>query len=118
MSAEQTIQALLTGTAGITALTSLRIYSRMVPVDKGLPAIAVRRLETEYVSTIHESATVASKAQIEIACMGGSVGETEALAAQVLTALSTSGYAVTNRAADEEIEMGTWATMISVSVWE
>lgn len=118
MSAEQTIQALLTSTAGITALTGTRIYSRLVPVDKGLPAIAVRRLETEYVTTIHANAIAAGRAQMEIACMGTTVGEAETLAAEVITALSVAGYAATNRAAEEDIELGTWATLISVGVWE
>lgn len=118
MSAEQTMQTLLTGTAGITALTGARIYSRLVPVDIGLPAIAVRRLETEYVTTIHENAIAAGRAQMEIACMGATVGEVESLASQVMTALSAAGYATSNRSAEEDIERGTWATLISVGVWE
>ncbi len=118
MSAEQTIQTLLTGTSAITAIVGTRIYSRLVPVDKGLPAIAVRRLETEYITTIHESAIQAGKAQMEIACMGNNIGEAEALAAEVVTALSVAGYAATNRSAEEDIELGTWATLISAAVWE
>lgn len=118
MSAETALQTLLTGTAGITNLVGTRIYSRLVPIDKALPAIAVRRLETEYVTTIHASALAASKAQMEIACMAATIGDAETLAEQVLTALLTAGYPPINRAAEEDIELGTWATLIAVDVWE
>lgn len=118
MTAEQIISAVLNADGTVTALVGTRIYGRLVPLDKPLPALAIRRMETEYITTMHSAVVCAGKVQIDVACMAGSIGECEALAAVVLTTLGAAGHVVSNRVAEEDAEANTWAVILSADVWE
>lgn len=118
MTAEETLVSVLNAAATVTALVSTRIYNRLVPIDKQLPAIAIRRTETEFFTTIHVSTVQAGRAQIEVACMADTVGAAENLGTVVMAALGTAGHIVVSRSSEEDIDLGTWAVLLVVTVWE
>jgi hypothetical protein len=53
MSAETVAYAALSAAAAVTTLVSTRIYPDFVPQEKTLPAVAINRAATEYITTIH-----------------------------------------------------------------
>jgi hypothetical protein len=118
MSAETVCYATLSGAAPVTAITGERIYPDFVPDDKTLPAIAMNRMATEYVNTIHTNAAVASNVTLEVWCMASTRSGAEQLGDVTDSALSSGGFLALDRRPEFDVESETFAVVITVSVWQ
>jgi hypothetical protein len=119
MSAETQLYSTLSAAAGVTAIVSLRIYPDFIGQEIACPAIVQRRMETEYVTTIHTNAVQASRVTLEIWCMVLTArADAEALADAVESALATSQFTPVGRRPEFDNETETFATVLTVRIWQ
>jgi hypothetical protein len=118
MSAETECYTALSIAPAVTGMTGDRIYPDFVPDDKMLPAIAMTRMSTEFVNTIHTSSAVASKVLLEVWCMGSTRSTSEQLGDAAMVALAAGGFVAQDRRPEFDIETETFAAVISVVNWQ
>lgn len=114
MSAEQVAYATLSAAAAVTALVDTRIYPDFVPQEKTLPAVAMARASTEYVTTIHSGLPAAAIVNLELWCMAASRAAAEDLATKVIAALAPVTNAVIERLPEFDAETEVFATVVTV----
>lgn len=120
MTAEVTLNGILTGSAAVVAAVGDRIYPLVVPDGKELPAIAYQRTSTEYIPVIHGSRPVAGKVTIDIYCVDASNAGSKSLCDLILAIdiPVDTDMLVTNRSDLFDADTGLYATVLSVNVWE
>lgn len=114
MSAEESLYSALSNDAPVTALVSARIYPDAIPLDKGLPGIAYRRVGTDPVTTLHGGAPIAETATLEIACLDDTRAGAEAVADAVVAAAAAGGFYLVDRGWDEDPDNNLFDTVLTV----
>ncbi len=119
MSAETSAYSALSGAGAVTALVDTRIYPDFVPQEKTLPAIAIARTETEYVTTIHSGTPVAAEVTLDVHCMAATRAGAEALADAALAALGAATFTLQGRTPQFDPEgPELFSTVLTVNFWE
>lgn len=121
MSAESVAYSLLTADGAVAALVSTRVYPDFIPQERDLPAVAVTRTETEYITTIHAGTPQAILATIEIWCLASTRLGAENLADAVIDALTGSPGGFMPQGRRPEFEAGPpeqHATVLTMQYWE
>jgi hypothetical protein len=118
MSAETTAYSTLSAAGTVTALVVDRIYPDYVPEEHILPAVAIARSDTNYVTTIHSGVPVASQVLLEIWCLAENRREAEGLADAVEPVMGAAGFYPTGRRTEFDKDAEVWATVIDVSYWQ
>lgn len=113
MSAETVAYAALSAAPAVTGLVSSRIYPDFVPQEKTLPAVAINRAATEYITTIHASTPLGAIATLEVWCMASTRSAAEALATAVVATLAAAQFSITNRAPEFDAETEVFAAVIT-----
>lgn len=116
MSAESLAWTTLTGDTAVAAIVGTRIYPDFVPQEQTLPAIAVSRVSTEYLTTINTDAPVGEIAALEIWCMAETRIAAESLANAATTALSLAQFFPLDRRPEFDNESVVYAVVLSVQV--
>lgn len=114
MSAETDLYAALAAAAPVTALVSTRVYPDAIPLDRGLPAVAYRRVGTEPVTVISSGVPVAETATLEIACLDETRAGADAVADAVIAAAGAAGFVLIDRTWDEDPENNLIDTVLTV----
>lgn len=121
MSAESLAYSLLSADDDIIALVNDRIFPDFVPQDKTLPAIAIIRTETIYVSTIHSGEPVAIQVTLEIWCLAATRLAADQLADTAMVTMTGSPGGFVPAGRRPETETGPpvqFATVLSLVCWE
>jgi hypothetical protein len=119
VSAETELHAALTGYAALTTAVADRIYPDFLAQEIPLPAVVYQRADTEYETTIHSGAVLASIVTFEIYCMATSRVAAEALANLVELAIAAPQNSLLpiNRRPEFEPETLTFSTVVSCTIW-
>ena len=118
MSAETAAYSTLSGSAPVTALVGTRIYPDIVPQEHPLPAIALARIDTEYVTTIHGGEALASFVTLEVHCLASSRAAAEQLADTVELAIPAGGFRLIGRQPHYDAEAEVCAAVLTVGYWQ
>jgi hypothetical protein len=119
MSAETTTYSTLSGAAGVTSLVSTRIYPDFVPQEKTLPAVAITRINTEFINTIHNATPLGAFVELEVWCMASTRAGANALADAVTNAIAAaSGFMLKNRRPEVDMENSIYSTVLTVEFFE
>lgn len=121
MSAESQAYAMLSADDDIVALVVDRVYPDFVPQDNALPAVAIIRTETDYVTTIHSGEPVAIQVTLEIWCLAATrlVADQLADTAMVTMTGSPGGFVPVGRRPETETGPPVqFATVLSLVCWE
>jgi hypothetical protein len=97
-------------------LVGTRVYPDFVPEERALPAIAVARANTEYISTIHSVTPLGSIVTLDVWCMAESRAAAEDLGTKAAAALTT--FTLQNRTPEFDSESGVYATVLTTTVLE
>lgn len=116
MSAETDFYALLSGSAGVTALVGTRIYPDVLPEDCIYPAIVYARSGTDPERLLDGSVAVT---RIELACAAWAETRVsaDAVADAVEAALLGGGFATLSRVAAADPETGLLAAQLNVDIF-
>lgn len=117
MSAETSLNSLLSGNAGVTALVSTRIYPDVLPEECAYPALVFARAGTEPIMTIH-GARRGAFVDLSIACWARTRSSADAVAAAVIAAIVTTGDAPSGPEAGYDPDTGLYASTVGVQVLE
>lgn len=118
MSAETQAYARLTADAAVSAIVSQRVYPDFVPQEKTVPAIAITRVGTEPLMTIHSFVPCATQVTLEVWCLANGRYAAEQLANVAQSALAGGEFALVNRVPEYDAESDIWATVLTVEFWE
>lgn len=118
MSAESDAYSAVIGYPAAAALVGDRVYPDFVPLEKALPAVAITRVDTEYINTIHGDAPVGSAVTLEMWCMAESRLESITLADTVELAAAAAGFLVVGRRPEFDPEADYAVTVVTVRVWQ
>jgi hypothetical protein len=118
VSAEIEAYSVLSNAMTVTAFTGTRIYPDFVPEDKTLPAIAINRIETEYVNTIHQNIPEATKVHLEIWCMTSNRKDAEQLGDAVELVIGTGEFVLEGRRPEFDPETLTFAVVLQAFIWQ
>lgn len=119
MSAETVAYAALTASPGLTNLVGTRVYPDMVPREQGMPSVAMSRIESEYVNSIHTGVPLATLVTLEIWCMGDSRASAEEVADAAVLLLANAGFFSEDRR--QELDAGPpeiFAAILVMKYWE
>lgn len=111
MSAETELYAVLSGSAGLTALVNLRIYPDAIPENEPLPAVVFVRAGTNPTYTIG-GVLVCEDARFQISAWGNTRASAEAVADQVATLLRSAGNPAVDRSSGFDGEVGLYAVTL------
>jgi hypothetical protein len=114
MSAETELYAVLSGSAGIGALVSTRIYPDAIPEDQALPALVFARTGTESIIAL-DGSKIAETARLSISAWATTRTSAEAIADAVETALDTALHPAENRVSGFDGELGLFAATLECS---
>ena len=121
MSAETVAVSTLKNAAAVTAIASTRVYPDFTPVETDVPAIALSRVNTEYVPTIHSGVPIGIFVLLEVWCMAETRKTAELLgdaAVAALGAATPTGFVVMDRSADFDAETKLFAAVLTVRFHE
>lgn len=116
MSAETDLYAALSGRAALTALVGLRIYPDAIPEDDDLPAVVYQRSGTEPITTL-QNITVAEHVTFGITAWSKTRIAADAVADEIVTALSGANNPLTGRSSGFDSEMGLYAVTVECDWW-
>lgn len=114
MSAETELYAALSGSAGLDALVSGRIYPDAIPEDQQLPALVFGRVSSDPVVTI-DNVVLAEFARLNVTAWAATRTSAEACADAVCTALAAAGHPYVNRESGFDGETGSFAVTVDCS---
>jgi hypothetical protein len=102
MSAETMLYAWLSGHAPLVALVGTSIHPDVVPQNAPRPAVSYSRVDTEYITTIHDSVVHGSFVSMQIQCWakddeGTGRSVADQIADEVEAALAANGEVPTAR---------------------
>ena len=117
MSAETDFYALLTGSAGVTALVAQRIYPDAMPEKCAYPAVVFTRSSTEPVYLI-SGGMAAAEISLSVGCWAETRTQADQVADAVQAALIGSEFVMQRRDGAFDAETGLVATLIEVSNFE
>jgi len=100
---EEGLYARLSGTAGVTALVSTRIYPMAIPQDITLPAIAYQRISGLRIPE-HDGPSGLATGRVQFTCQGTSYSSAKAVATAVRAALDCYSGAITVGAGSVTVE--------------
>lgn len=117
MIAEESLYSLLSGTAGITALVSTRIYPDALPETVTYPAIVFSRASTDPVPSI-SNINFGSDVILNVSAWGTTRTSVDAIAVAVASAVLGTAFYMQQREAGFDPETGLFASVVTVSVFE
>lgn len=116
MSAETTLYNSLTAHAGLKSLVATRIHADKRDEDEDLPSVVYQRVKTQHVNTIHNT-IAATTITLGISCVAEARTEAEAVATQLLAALSDV-FVVLDRSSDYDPDTQNYFTTLTVNYHE
>lgn len=117
MSAESNLVATLT-TPALIALVADRIYPDVIPMERGLPAIAYARMSTEGVRTIHDGHALAEFASFQIQAWAKTRTDAAAVGDAIVAALEAAGEPPADRRSAYDEESGNFGDLIDVRYFQ
>lgn len=114
MSAETELYAALSGSAGIAALVSTRIYPDAIPEDQALPAIVFGRAGSDPIVAL-DNTVLADVARLNVTAWATTRASAEACADAVCAALEAAGHPYENRVSGFDGELGLFAVTVDCS---
>lgn len=117
MSVETDFYALLSGSAGVTALVADRIYPDAMPEKCAYPAVVFSRAGTVPVYLISGS-MAAAEINLSVGCWSETRTQADQVADAVQAALAGSEFVIGRRDGAFDPETGLIATLIEVSILE
>jgi len=100
VSAEAVAYSALSGDAPLIAVVGTKIYPDVVPAERPLPAIAVFRLESRPLNTIHGGAPLGADVPVEIWCMAETRLQANEIAALCLDPLTAALFTIIGQRSD------------------
>lgn len=117
MSPEATLNALLSGAAGLVALVGTRIYPDVLPEKTTYPAVIFAREKTERITSI-SGRSFGAEIVFHIAAWGGTRSQVDAVGDQVEAAVDASSQMVLgDRSASYDPETDLFAAIIEVTLY-
>lgn len=116
MTAESVAYTTLRDDGAVSGLVGTRIYPDFVPQEQALPAIAVSRVSTEFVTTIHTEAPVAEITSLDVWCMAETRVESESVADAALSALTAAHFAAVDRRPEFDAESNVYAAVLTMQI--
>ena len=116
MSAETDLYAALSGRASLTALVGTHIYPDAIPEGDTLPAVVYQRGGTEPITTL-QNQTVAEQVRFGITAWSKSRITADAVADEIVTAISGASNPLADRSSGFDSEMGLHAVTVECEWW-
>ncbi len=117
MAAEASLYSLLTGTAGVTALVSTRIYPDLLPENCAYPAIVFARSNTDPLIGI-SGQVFGTDIELSIGCWAATRTSADAVASAVEAAIAGSDFYRVTRSAVADPDSGLLGTNVTVTLFE
>lgn len=120
MSAESTLYDSLRADAAVLAFVEegddsppvARIYPDLIPLASGTPAVAIARVDTEFVTTV-KGAVLGSTSTLEATCIAQKRTQADGLADAVNAAAAAAGFVPVGRQGQMDPETDLWATVLT-----
>jgi hypothetical protein len=114
---EADLYSLLSGNAGVAALTSTRIYPDVLPEDCSYPAIVFSRTGTEPIVGVSGN-IFGADVTLVISCWSRTRTAADAVAVAVEAALAGSAFTRGDRAASYDPDAGLFAATVAATTLE